>query len=241
MLGPVDVHSRLLLPKSASSSTGWSACASFSRRWVGRRRWRYLGDCRRLRIPGRQGRTTMALVGYLKYARSCSGVAERSRTLRRNRREICPVRGFLGERDPRAVQGDSMVSRYDDRRPRSAFSGGRKRICRRARSSDTAKGDVAACCFLILFTNVGLPSSFSALPGRCAWRWQRLDRHLGAVHVADRRILVGHYYDLLNCRVGAFLRLARLRGLLPLFAEHGKLHRFVRRLGVHGAWVRQAA
>ena len=71
---------------------------------------------------------------------------------------------------------------------------------------------IAACCFLILFTNVGLPStSFSVfqpylvdLPG--------VGNTGGSIIISVRTfmsligmLVVGRYYDLLNCRVGAFL------------------------------------
>ena len=71
---------------------------------------------------------------------------------------------------------------------------------------------IAACCFLILFTNVGLPStSFSVfqpylvdLPG--------VGNTGGSIIISVRTfmsligmLVVGRYYDLLNCRIGAFL------------------------------------
>lgn len=70
---------------------------------------------------------------------------------------------------------------------------------------------VAACCFLILFTNVGLPStSFSVyqpylvdLPG--------VGHSGGSIIVSVRTfvsllamLVVGRYYDLVDCRIGAF-------------------------------------
>ena len=71
---------------------------------------------------------------------------------------------------------------------------------------------VAVCCFLILFTNVGLPStSFSVyqpylvdLPG--------VGHSGGSIIVSVRTfvsllamLVVGRYYDLVDCRIGAFL------------------------------------
>lgn len=71
---------------------------------------------------------------------------------------------------------------------------------------------IAACCFLILFVNVGLPStSFSvfqpylvALPG--------VGNTGGSIIISVRTfvsliamLVVGRYYDLLNCRLGAFV------------------------------------
>ena len=69
---------------------------------------------------------------------------------------------------------------------------------------------IAACCFLILFTNVGLPStSFSVfqpylvdLPG--------VGNTGGSIIISVRTfmsmigmLVVGRYYDLLNCRVAS--------------------------------------
>lgn len=71
---------------------------------------------------------------------------------------------------------------------------------------------IALCCFLILFTNVGLPStSFSVyqpylveIPG--------VGHSGGSIVIAVRTFLsliamlfVGRYYDILDCRVGAFV------------------------------------
>lgn len=71
---------------------------------------------------------------------------------------------------------------------------------------------IAACCFLILFVNVGLPStSFSvfqpylvALPG--------VGNTGGSIIISVRTfmsliamLVVGRYYELLNCRLGAFV------------------------------------
>ncbi len=84
---------------------------------------------------------------------------------------------------------------------------------------------VAACCFLILFTNVGLPStSFSVyqpylvdLPGV---------GHSGASIIVSVRtfvsllamLVVGRYYDLLDCRLGAFLATLGVSAGFALYA-----------------------
>lgn len=87
---------------------------------------------------------------------------------------------------------------------------------------------VAACCFLILFTNVGLPStSFSVyqpylvdLPGV---------GHSGASIIVSVRtfvsllamLVVGRYYDLLDCRRGAFLATLCVSAGFALYALAG--------------------
>ena len=87
---------------------------------------------------------------------------------------------------------------------------------------------VAACCFLILFTNVGLPStSFSVyqpylvdLPGV---------GHSGASIIVSVRtfvsllamLVVGRYYDLLDCRRGAFLATLCVSAGFALYAFAG--------------------
>ena len=87
---------------------------------------------------------------------------------------------------------------------------------------------VAACCFLILFTNVGLPStSFSVyqpylvdLPGV---------GHSGASIIVSVRtfvsllamLVVRRYYDLLDCRRGAFLATLCVRAGFALYALAG--------------------
>ena len=84
---------------------------------------------------------------------------------------------------------------------------------------------VAACCFLILFTNVGLPStSFSVyqpylvdLPGV---------GHSGASIIVSVRtfvsllamLVVGRYYDLLDCRLGAFFATLSVSAGFALYA-----------------------
>ena len=87
---------------------------------------------------------------------------------------------------------------------------------------------VAACCFLILFTNVGLPStSFSVyqpylvdLPGV---------GHSGASIIVSVRtfvsllamLVVGRYYDLLDCRAGAFAATLCVSAGFALYAFAG--------------------
>ena len=87
---------------------------------------------------------------------------------------------------------------------------------------------VAACCFLILFTNVGLPStSFSV------YQPYLVDLpdvgHSGASIIVSVRtfvsllamLVVGRYYDLLDCRRGAFLATLGVSAGFALYALAG--------------------
>ena len=87
---------------------------------------------------------------------------------------------------------------------------------------------VAVCCFLILFTNVGLPStSFSVyqpylvdLPG--------VGHSGGSIIVSVRTfvsllamLVVGRYYDLVDCRIGAFLATLSVSAGFALYSLAG--------------------
>ena len=87
---------------------------------------------------------------------------------------------------------------------------------------------VAVCCFLILFTNVGLPStSFSVyqpylvdLPG--------VGHSGGSIIVSVRTfvsllamLVVGRYYDLVDCRIGAFLATLSVSAGFALYSFAG--------------------
>ena len=105
---------------------------------------------------------------------------------------------------------------------------------------------VAVCCFLILFTNVGLPStSFSVyqpylvdLPG--------VGHSGGSIIVSVRTfvsllamLVVGRYYDLVDCRIGAFLATLSVSAGFALYSFAGSnLQHAVRRLGANGPGLR---
>ena len=87
---------------------------------------------------------------------------------------------------------------------------------------------VAVCCFLILFTNVGLPStSFSVyqpylvdLPG--------VGHSGGSIIVSVRTfvsllamLVVGRYYDLVDCRIGTFLATLSVSAGFALYSLAG--------------------
>lgn len=101
---------------------------------------------------------------------------------------------------------------------------------------------VAVCCFLILFTNVGLPStSFSVyqpylvdLPG--------VGHSGGSIIVSVRTfvsllamLVVGRYYDLVDCRIGAFLATLCVSAGFALYSFAGQqLQHAVRRSALTG-------